>query len=166
MSDVIRKLISRLNLTFVENRSARRYDIQLPIRITIEPDDETGNGNACGKLTKKRESLSVSGETKDLSTSGIAFIVPSIRLREYYMVGENRRLRAELDLPGGGKIQMQIVGVRYEQTGIHDSSVSYLIGAKILFIEPAQQEIYEEYLKFGRKAKPGKAQDFSLETKS
>ncbi|HEY0050774.1 MAG TPA: hypothetical protein VGB68_15890, partial [Pyrinomonadaceae bacterium] len=105
MSDVIRKFISRLNLSFVENRSARRYNLQVPVRITIEPDETNG------KLTTRRESLSASGETKDLSKSGIAFIVSSIRLREYYLVGENRTLQAELDLPNG-KIRMQIVGVR------------------------------------------------------
>ncbi|HEX8368110.1 MAG TPA: PilZ domain-containing protein [Pyrinomonadaceae bacterium] len=159
MSDVIRKFISRLNLSFVENRSARRYNLQVPVRITIEPDE------ANGKLTTKRESLSAGGETKDLSKSGIAFIVPSIRLREYYMVGENRTLQAELDLPNG-KIRMQIVGVRYEQIGIHDSSVSYLIGAKILFIAPLEREIYEQYLKYGNKVKTDKARDFSLETES
>ncbi|HEX9959452.1 MAG TPA: PilZ domain-containing protein [Pyrinomonadaceae bacterium] len=159
MSDVIRKFISRLNLSFVENRSARRFNLQVPVRITIEPDE------ANGKLTTRRESLSASGETKDLSKSGIAFIVPSIRLREYYLVGENRRLQAELDLPNG-KIRMQIVGVRYEQIGIHDSTVNYLIGAKILFISPLEREIYEEYLKYGNKVKTNKARDFSLEAES
>ena len=159
MSDVIRKFISRLNLSFVENRSARRFNLQVPVRITIEPDE------ASEKLTTRRESLSASGETKDLSKSGIAFIVPSIRLREYYLVGENRKLQAELDLPNG-KIRMQIVGVRYEQIGIHDSTVNYLIGAKILFISPLEQEIYEEYLKYGNKVKTNKARDFSLEAES
>jgi hypothetical protein len=159
MSDVIRKFISRLNLSFVENRSARRLNLQVPVRITIEPDE------ANGKLTTRRESLSASGETKDLSKSGIAFIVPSIRLREYYLVGENRTLSAELDLPNG-KIRMQIVGVRYEQIGIHDSTINYLIGAKIVFISPLEQEIYEEYLKYGNKVKTDKARDFSLETES
>jgi hypothetical protein len=159
MQDVIRKFISKLNLTFVENRSARRYNLQVPVKITIEPDE------SCGKLTVKRESLSVSGETKDLSQTGIAFIVSSIRLREYYLVGENRTLRAELDLPNG-KIRMQIVGVRYEQIGIHDSTVNYLIGAKILFITPLEKEVYEEYLRFGNKVKTDKARDFSLETES
>ena len=162
MSDVIRKFISKLNLTFVENRSARRYNLQVPVRLTIEPDEES----CCtGKLTTRRESLAVSGETKDLSKSGIAFIVPSIRLREYYLVGENRTLHAELDLPNG-KIRMQIVGVRYEQIGIHDSTVNYLIGAKILSITPLEMEIYEEYLKYGNKVKTDNARDFSLETKS
>jgi hypothetical protein len=131
----------------------------VPVRITIKPDE------ANGKLTTKRDSLSASGETKDLSKSGIAFIVPSIRLHEYYLVGENRTLQAELDLPNG-KIRMQIVGVRYEQIGIHDSSVSYLIGAKIVFITPLEQEIYEEYLKYGNKVKTDKARDFSLEAES
>jgi hypothetical protein len=161
MSDVIRKFISRLNLTFVENRSARRFNLQVPVRITIEPDGSETNA----KLTTKRDCLSISGETKDLSKSGIAFIVSSIRVREYYLVGENRTLNAELDLPNG-KIRMRIVGVRYEQIGIHDSTVNYLVGAKIISLTPLEQEIYEEYLKYGNKVKTDKAQDFSLETKS
>lgn len=159
MSDVIRRFISKLNLSFVENRSARRCSLQVPVKITIEPDE------ACGKLTVKRESLSTSGETKDLSKTGIAFIVSSIRLREYYLVGENRTLQAELDLPNG-KIRMQVVGVRYEQIGIHDSTVNYLVGAKILFITPLEKEIYEEYLQYGNKVKTDKASDFSLEAES
>lgn len=160
MSDVIRKFISKLKLSFVENRSDRRYRRSVPVKITIEPDEASGNG----KLTIKRESLSIAGETVDLSKTGIAFIVSAIRLREYYLVGENRTLQAELDLPGG-KIQMKIVGVRYEQIGIHDSTVNYLIGAKILSIAPPEKEIYEEYLRNGSKIK-NKAQDFSLEAES
>jgi hypothetical protein len=161
MSDVIRKFISRLNLSFVENRSARRYNLQVPVKITIEP----GEGCANSKLTVKRESISISGETKDLSASGIAFIVPLIRLREYYLVGENRPLKAELDLPNG-RIQMEVIGVRYEQIGIHDSTVSYLIGAKISSIAPLEKEIYEQFLKYGNKVKTDTTPDLSLETKS
>lgn len=157
MPDVIRKLFSKLNRSLAENTSPKRIPLHVPVKIMIQPDAITG------RLTEaKPVTLSISGETHDLSKTGIAFIVSAIRLREYYLVGENRTLHAELDLPNG-KIQMQLVGVRYEQTGIHESTVSYLIGAKITAIEPLAMEIYEEYLRLGNKVKKGK-QSFSLGT--
>jgi hypothetical protein len=157
MPDVFRKLFSKLNRSFAENTSPRRRPLHVPIKISIKPDVITGK-----LIEAKREMLSISGETYDLSKTGVAFIVSAIRLREYYLVGENRPLYAELDLPNG-KIQMQLVGVRYEQTGIHDSVVSYIIGARIAKIEPLEMEIYEEYLRLGDKLKKGK-QKLSLGT--
>lgn len=159
MSGIIRKLFSKLNRSVVESASPRRYKLHVPVKITLDPD-----AGATGKLTVKRESLAVSGETEDLSATGISFVVSSIRLREYYLVGEDRRLKAELDLPNG-RIKMEIVGVRYEQVGIHDSAVSYLIGAKILSVTPLEKEIYEEYLRLGGRVKKVAA-DFTLEAKS
>jgi hypothetical protein len=157
MSDVIRKFFSRLNRSVAENVSARRHKFRVPIKVTIDP-----NRGATGKLTVKKDTLSISGETEDLSKTGIAFLVSSIRLREYYLVGEDRVLHVELDLPNG-RIRMDIVGVRYEQVGIHDSTVSFLIGAKIVQIGALEKEVYEEYLRLGNKVKKVKAQDFSLE---
>ncbi len=94
--------------------------------------------------------LSISGETKDLSKTGIAFIVSSIRLREYYLVGEQRTLNAELDLPNG-KITMQIIGQRYEQVGLHLSETKFLIGATITKISEDARDAYEYFLSHGKK---------------
>jgi hypothetical protein len=157
MPDVIRKLFSKLSRSITASTCPKRRPLHVPIKITIQPDVVTGN-----LKTAKRETLSISGETKDLSTSGVGFIVSSIRLREYYLVGENRTLHAELDLPNG-KIRMDLMGVRYEQIGIHDSAVSFLIGARITKIEPLDKEIYEEYLRLGDKIMKGK-QRLSLGT--
>ena len=151
MADVFRKLFSKLNRSFAENTSPKRRPFHVPIKITIFPEVITGRLNK----DAKRESLSISGETQDLSSTGVAFVVSSIRLREYYLVGENRTLHAELDLPNG-KIKLELVGVRYEQVGIHDSTVNYMIGARIVTAEPLEMEIYEEFLKHGDKLKKGK----------
>ncbi len=114
----------------------------------------------------KREVFCIKGATKDLSATGIAFLVDSIRLREYYLVGENRVLNAELDLPNG-KVMMQIVGQRYEQVGEHLSVNKYLIGATILDMTPREREIYDEYLRLGNKVQKGKTKIFEMEaTKS
>ncbi|MDH3494912.1 MAG: hypothetical protein OEM82_15260 [Acidobacteriota bacterium] len=111
----------------------------MPIKLTVEPDSNTGPLNASGK------GLTVSGTTSDFSRSGIGFVVSCIRLREFYLVGEGRTLNAEISLPNG-VVRMKILGTRYEQTGKHLSVTQYLIGAKIVKIADKDLETYEEFL--------------------
>jgi hypothetical protein len=142
---MIRKLIWNFKKSISERAAPKRYNLQIPIIISFEASKNTGKKNAA------TTNISLRGETKDLSSSGIAFIVPSIRLKEYYLVGENRTLNAELGLPDG-KIKMQIVGQRYEQLNDeHSSTTSYLIGAKIVEITDDKRKIYEEFLRLGGK---------------
>ncbi len=143
---MIRKLISKFNKSLTKRVVSVRHDYEVPIKLWLEPDRNTG------KLQMPIQHLSISGETKDMSKSGIAFIVSAIRLREYYLVGESRTLNAELDLPGG-KIQMQIVGQRYEQIGQHLSESKFLIGATIVKISGEARDAYEYFLSHGKKRK-------------
>ncbi|HEY0429852.1 MAG TPA: hypothetical protein VGC76_18865 [Pyrinomonadaceae bacterium] len=150
---MLRKLIAKFNKSLTERVVSTRHNYEVPIKIWIEPDRITG------KLQKSVEYLSISGETKDLSKTGIAFVVSAIRLREYYLVGENRTLNAELDLPGG-KILMQIVGQRYEQVGQHISEARFLIGAAIQRMSREERDAYEEFLQYGKKR--GKTKGLAL----
>ena len=83
----------------------------------------------------------------------------SIRLREYYLVGENRILDAELDLPNG-KAKMKLIGQRYEQVGEHLSVNKYLIGATILDMTPIDRDLYNEFLQGGKNGKKNKIFEF------
>ncbi len=141
---MIRKLIWKFRKSMSERAAPRRYDYQMPISLSFEPCKNNGKSNAPA-------CLSVRGNTKDLSVSGIAFVVPSIRLREYYLVGENRLLDVELSLPSG-KIKMQVIGRRYEQLGDeHSSTTCYLIGASIREITDEDRKTYEDFLLTGSK---------------
>lgn len=141
---MIRNLITKFRRTFNEKVVAPRKDFHVPIKIWLEPDRHTG------KLQMPSEHLSISGETKDLSATGIGFVVASIRLKENYLVGEGRTLNAELDLPGG-KVKMQIIGLRHEQFGKHISTARFLVGAKITKISENDREVYEDFLRYGKK---------------
>jgi hypothetical protein len=99
----------------------------------------------------------MTGETYDMSGSGIAFVVSSIRVMENYLVGQERVLLAELDLPGG-KVKMKVLGRRYEQVGVHLSTEKYLVGAEIVHISAREREAYEHFLKFGRTTPKATAQ--------
>ncbi|MDQ6787292.1 MAG: PilZ domain-containing protein [Acidobacteriota bacterium] len=140
---MLRKLIAKINKTVAERRAAPRHSFKIPIKIWFESIHKTENPNATNG------SLTAWGETRDLSLSGIGFYVPSIRIQENYLVGESRPLNVELDLPGG-KLQMQVIGRRYEQSGEHLSASRYLIGASISEISPENFEIYKQFLLSGK----------------
>lgn len=127
-----------------ERAAPKRQEYQVPISISFEPHKNV--------KTNASVPLSIRGNTKNLSVAGIAFVVPSIRLREYYLVGENRLLDAELNLPDG-KVKMQLVGQRYEQLGDeHSSTTCYLIGASIVEMADDDRRIYEDFLRRGGKS--------------
>ncbi|MFV0389829.1 MAG: hypothetical protein ACK5NT_13875 [Pyrinomonadaceae bacterium] len=136
---MIRKFISKIRGSVDSRSVAKRREHHLPVRITFAPDYVTGN------LNKSFLTLSIHGETSDLSMTGIGFIVTSIRLKEYYLVGEGRTLNAEITLPDG-KITMQVIGTRYEQLGTSVSDSMYLVGAKILEISSRDKDIYSLFL--------------------
>jgi hypothetical protein len=142
----IRRLIAKFNRSLAERMVAARCKYELPIKLWFEPEKATG------KLKLPTENITILGETKDLSTSGIGFIVSSIRIKENYLVGEDRVLNAEIDLPVG-KIRMQVIGRRYEQVGQHVSTSRYLIGASIINISEEDREVYEHFLRYGDTSK-------------
>lgn len=145
---MIRKLFAKINRSLAERVVASRKKLCVPIKVWLEPD------RATGKTHLPSEIISISGETADLSASGIAFIVSSVRIKENYLVGEGRTLNIELDLPDG-KVQMNVVGQRYEQVGQHISMARFLIGAKIIKITNENREAYEHFLRYGDRRKKG-----------
>lgn len=92
----------------------------------------------------------MSGETVDVSKTGVAFMVSQIRMKENYLVGQERVLNVEIDLPGG-KVRMRVVGRRYEREGIHLSDERYLVGAEIIEMDKPDRDIYNQFLRYGGK---------------
>jgi hypothetical protein len=126
-----------------------RHKRAVPIKLSFEPNKDIGRSNTPPQV------VYISGETADLSNSGVAFVVSSIRIKENYLVGEGRVLNAELDLPSG-KVSMKIVGQRYEQVGEHTSTAKYLVGASIREMTDESREAYDAFLRYGgRKGNTG-----------
>ncbi len=143
---MIRELITKINRSLSEKLVSARRHHTAPIKIWFDPDMNTDRHreaafNAC-----------VLGETVDLSRSGIGFLVPAIRVKEKYLVGQDRNLNVEIDLPNG-KVRLRLIGRRYEKVGIHLSMERYLVGAQIVGYEDGSDEAYGHFLKHGRKAR-------------
>jgi hypothetical protein len=143
---MLRELVSRFSSTIAERRASVRKRFDLPVRVCFAPEKSmVRSAGPCDEGF-------LSGETKDISETGIGFIVSSIRINEKYLVGQERKLNVELDI-AGRKIRMQVMGVRYERVEtIHLSTERYLIGAQIVEINEEDKEAFDELLRQGLKA--------------
>ncbi|MBK9164694.1 MAG: PilZ domain-containing protein [Acidobacteria bacterium] len=145
---MLRAIAEKITGLFTEASHSLRRKHNLPIKVVFEPIYSTGG------LGREQENIYISGETYDISKTGVGFIVQSIRVRENYLVGQDRRLNAEIDLPNG-KVQMKIVGRRYEKVGVHLSTERFLVGAEIVEMSKDDREVYEHFLKYGKRRKAG-----------
>ena len=78
----------------------------------------------------RRRSPVLEGYTRDVSATGLALILPAIRLGEHYLTGEGRTLHVVLEFPSG-TIEMNVIPVRYERLDESETEKGYLIGASI-----------------------------------
>jgi hypothetical protein len=136
MPERTRAILARLGKFIGERRRAERHKVRLAIAISLTDD---------GARKGSRPPQAMEGYTLDLSTSGLALIVPAIRVGDHYLAGESRRLSIKLELPEG-PVEIQATPVRYERFGEDESEVGYLIGVKIAGMSAPDRTRYEEYL--------------------
>ncbi len=152
---MLRELISKFNRSLSESMVSSRRRHTTPIKVWFDPDMNTDRSRDAAR------SACILGETVDISRTGIAFLVPSIRVKEKYLVGHERNLNVEIDLPTG-KIQMIVIGRRYEKVGLHISTERFLVGAHILNLSGADKENYETFLRKGNRGSKNVAGSLEL----
>lgn len=138
MPNLIRHLLGRLRGAVGNRRRAPRYDARLFFSISVldaEADEEGA-----------RSSQTLVGRTRNLSETGFALVVPSLRLGTKYLNDGNAVLRLILDLPSG-KTEFQLVPVRSQQLPERDKESGYLIGAKIAQMSPEAQMRLRKFLR-------------------
>mgnify|MGYP003483721865 FL=1 len=141
---MIRKLITRLNRALSKRMVSLRRTHNASIKIWFDAEINSEAGR------EKARAACILGETTNISRTGLGFLVPSIRLKEKYLVGHERILNIEIDLPTG-KVYMRAMGRRYEKVGDHVSTERFLVGAHILSIDGADKENYETFLRLGKR---------------
>ena len=137
MAEIARTIVARLRKFFGDRRRSRRQRARLELSISI--------ASPAKSLTGSKRIISMGGHTLDLSANGIAFIVPAITLGDHHLVGENRRLNVQLELPVG-PVEMQVVPVRFERLDEHKSETGYLIAVKIVGMSDEDRATYAEYV--------------------
>ena len=151
---MIRELITRFNRSLSERMVSARRRHTAPMKVWFDPDGNTERARDAARAA------CILGETVDISRTGIGFLVPSIRVKEKYLVGHERNLNIEIDLPTG-KVHLTAVGRRYEKVGMHISTERFFVGAHILNRTDMDKENYETFLRNGNRR--GKSTAASLE---
>jgi hypothetical protein len=137
MAEFARTIVSRLRKFIGDRRRAKRQQVRLNFSISI--------ASPAKSLTGSRRIVSMDGHTLDLSANGMALIVPAITLDEHHLVGENRNLKVQLELPSGS-VEMQVRPVRYERLEEHQSEMGYVIAVKIVGMSDNDRTSYSEFV--------------------
>ena len=137
MAEFARTIVARLRKFIGDRRRAKRQQVRLAFSISI--------ASPAKSLTGSRRTVTMDGHTLDLSANGMALIVPAITLDEHHLVGENRNLKVQLELPSG-PVEMQVRPVRYERLEDHQSETGYVIAVKIVGMSEEDRAKYSEYV--------------------
>lgn len=134
MSELPRRIVSQLRRFIGNRRRDKRVRTRLAFTLSLSDPHVSTNGS--------RRLPTLNGYTLDVSVTGLALIVPAIRIGEHYLAGADRKLYVKLELPSG-PVEMKVVTVRYEN--LEDGS-GYLIGARILEISDEDRTSFEKYI--------------------
>ncbi len=138
MPERLRSLFAHVREIIGNRRRPPRRVIRLKVAVRlINPASAKGG----------REQV-LHGYTQDVSSQGVSFVVPAIRLGTDYLIGDNRTLRLTLELPAAS-IEIQAVAVRYHQLEAGDDGKNFLVGARIAAISAEAKQMLEDYLKRG-----------------
>ena len=134
MSELPRRIVSHLRRFIGNRRNSKRVRARLSFTLSLSDPRTNTNGS--------RRLPSLDGHTLDVSSTGLALVVPAIRIGEHYLAGSERKLYIKLELPSG-PVEMKVVAVRYES--LEDES-GYLIGARIVEMSNADRASFEKLL--------------------
>lgn len=136
MSEFLRSLVGRMREYARDRRGVRRRRASL--RVSVSPF-------ASGRTNGRRPLPALEGHARDISSTGLALILPAIRIGEHYLAGENRILLIVLELPSG-PVQMRATSVRYERLDEGLREEGYLIGARITQMSEDHRTQFLSYL--------------------
>ncbi len=139
MPELMRSIAAYLRDFFGNRRHAPRRTTRLDFKLSLV---DAKKGTDAG-----RQELAPNGYTRDISATGLALIVPAIRIGDYYLSGEDHTLRIWLKLQGG-LIQIDAIAKRHERLDDTNSGeTGYLIGAHITEINEIDRALFTKYYK-------------------
>ena len=137
MSELPRRFVSSLRRFIGNRRHSKRVQVRLTFTLSISDTRVASNGS--------RRLPALNGHTLDISRTGLALIVPAIRIGEHYLAGADRKLHVKLDLPTG-PVEMKVATVRYESLEESREETGYLIGARIAEMSDQDRGSFESYV--------------------
>jgi hypothetical protein len=138
MPELIRSIASRFREYLGNRRRSPRFKVRLSVRVTPV--------SSASLVRASAEADSLYGYTRDVSTSGLALILPAIRINNIYLAGEDRRLEILIENESE-PIVIYAVTSRYEKLEEGGADKGYLIGVKITETSDEDRARYQALLK-------------------
>ena len=144
MPELIRTFANRLREIMGNRRRAPRYvaHLEAGLALSVSVPSSKVSPEEAERLGR---SLKLAGYTRDISTTGIALIVPSIRVGGQYITGENRTLQIILKLPTGA-VEIYGTPVRYSPLDEGGADTGYIIGVQITTMSEQDRSLFNAYI--------------------
>lgn len=139
MPELIRSIAARVREYLGNRRRAPRYRVRLSVRVS-----PVLSAKPARAYSTERDALY--GYTRDISASGLALILPAIRINNIYLTGEDRTLELLIEHESE-PIVIYCVTVRYEKLEEVDADKGYLIGVRITEVSEEDRTRLEALLK-------------------
>lgn len=150
MPELFRSVVSRARMYLKDRRRSPRLRVRLAFSLSVIRQSKLKRLNANDRALK--------GHTRDISTNGLALLLPQIQLDGYHLASEGREMQLVLEL-SGGTVSMVVVPNRYEKLERAELGCNYLIGARIVRMDETDRARYQDFMK--RSLEPGRAVDES-----
>ncbi|HXM35344.1 MAG TPA: PilZ domain-containing protein [Pyrinomonadaceae bacterium] len=137
MPELVRSITARIRQFIRDRRCGKRYAVRLSCQVEFAKANVKTNG--------RHPAPSIEGHTRDISSDGVALILPAIRIGDRYLAGENHALLVRLRLPSQ-TVEMHTVAVRYDTFTDGDEGTGYIIGTRITKLGQEDRAQYVEYL--------------------
>ena len=134
MPELLRDIASRLREFVGNRRYAPRYKTQLAVAVSLLD------------ARPRAYPAALEGHTRDISSCGLALILPAVRIGERYLTGDAHVLRVTLRLPAAS-LQIHAVAARYVHLDDEDPDTGYLVGVRIKEMTDKDRALYEDYLR-------------------
>lgn len=141
MPELVRSIANRLREFVGNRRRAPRYRTHVKVTVALSDTKAAGiHTSASGGSLP-----TLKGHARDVSATGLALVMPAIRIGGRYLTGEGQDLLITLDLPPQ-PVKIHARPVRYEQLEKDDEDIGYLIGVHITSIADGERTRYTQYL--------------------
>jgi hypothetical protein len=135
MPELMRSIVTRLRAFVADRRSAPRLAVRLPCAVRFH--DPRRDAREAARRTH------IDAYTRDLSLTGLALVVPAIRVGGRYL--PDTPLRLLIDHPTG-PLELTAQPVRYEQLAPEGEERGFLLGLRITEMADEDRARFESHL--------------------
>ncbi len=143
MPELLRSIAARLREIVNNRRRAPRYKTRLEVTLGLSAFSHGGKTHVAGAAGRPQQ---LAGLTWDVSETGLAVIVPAIRIGGQYLTDQDCTLQIVLQLPTG-PVEIHAAPARYSPFDEGEDEVGYLIGLHIKQMSDGDRTRFRAYIK-------------------